>query len=98
MKNRYRWICLLTALVLVIGCWPVTAWAEQAPEAVCTMTDKQGAVQWMLADSNRTTKIQWPGGALTVESETPFSALYVIWDQPPGNWTGQAAETVTPDG
>lgn len=62
MKNRYRWICLLTALVLVIGCWPVTAWAEQAPEAVCTMTDEQGAVQWMLADSNRTTKIQWPGG------------------------------------
>ena len=98
MKNRYRWICLLTALVLVIGCWPVTAWAEQAPEAVCTMTDEQGAVQWMLGDSNRTTKIQWPGGALTVESETPFSALYVIWDQPPGNWTGQAGETVITGG
>ena len=89
MKSRNKWLALTAALLMATMGWSA-AWGEEAPQAACTLTDDQGTVQWMLGDGNRTTKLQWPGGTLRVESETPFSSLYLIWDQPPGEWTGQA--------
>ena len=70
--------------------------AEPAPQIAeaealdCTLLDDQGMPQWALGDANRTTKLQWPGGTLTVEAEEAFYGLYLIWDTPPGEWSGQA--------
>ena len=92
MKGRGRWLVWLAAFWL----WTVgfgTAWAQpQAPQLACALTDGSGTALWMLQDANRTTKLTWPGGALTLESEEPIAALYLIWDKPPGAWTGQAGE------
>jgi LmbE family N-acetylglucosaminyl deacetylase len=94
MKNKRKWAATLGALLFLLGGWR-TARAEETtdPQVSCTITDGAGTSQWMLGDGNRTTKLQWQGGSLTVEGERDFSSLYIIWDRPPGRWQGEAGES-----
>ncbi len=90
MKSRLKCAVFLgAALFLFQGMCP--AWAEETanPQVSCTITDGAGTSQWMLGDGDRTTKLQWQGGSLTVEGEEDFSSLYIIWDRPPGPWQGE---------
>ena len=84
------WKTALVALAAALSlCLP--AFAQEAEAAGCTVSDGTGA-RWQLTDNSTFSFVTWPGGArLTVSSDTPFAALYFIWDRPPGAWTGEAA-------
>lgn len=63
---------------------------ESAGVLPCTLTAENGTPVWQLSDQNRSTKLDWSGGTLTVESTEPITGLYLIWDRPPESWTGTA--------
>ena len=70
---------------------PVTAWKlPQRYQVRCNQEDITG----ILSDDSYTTgRVIYPGNRLTIESEQPFSSLYLQWDALPGEyailWDGQ---------
>lgn len=77
------------ALALLLAA-PVRA--AQPEEALPLTVSVGGQAASSLTDGSRSTKVTLSGNTVTVTAETPFDALYVIWDQPPGEWI------LTPDG
>ena len=80
---------LLAGLVCLGSMAPAFA-DESAGVLPCTLTAENGTPVWQLSDQNRSTKLDWSGGTLTVESTEPITGLYLIWDRPPESWTGTA--------
>ena len=61
----------------------------QAAQVAAQVTDDAGARYAVLEDGSRSTKITLSGQSLTIRGEGDFCGIYLIWDQPPGQWTAQ---------
>lgn len=85
-----RRAAVCTAALALLLAAPVRA--AQREEALPLTVSVGGQAASSLTDGSRSTKVTLSGNTVTVTAETPFDALYVIWDQPPGEWI------LTPDG
>lgn len=86
----HKLLKILLAGLVCLGSMATTFADESAGVLPCTLTAENGAPVWQLSDQNRSTKLDWSGGTLTVESTEPITGLYLIWDRPPESWTGTA--------
>ncbi len=86
-----RMFSLLAALVVVfsLGSGRVRA-AEEAAQITARVADGAGNRLAALEDANRNSKLQLTGDPLTVTGDARFYGVYLIWDQPPGNWSATA--------
>ena len=61
----------------------------EAAQIAAQVTDDRGARCWALEDGSRSTKITLTGQSLTIQGQSPFWGIYLIWDQPPGSWQAE---------
>lgn len=86
----HKLLKILLAGLVCLGSMATAFADESAGVLPCTLTAENGTPVWQLSDQNRSTKLDWSGGTLTVESTEPITGLYLIWDRPPESWTGTA--------
>ena len=86
----HKLLKILLAGLVCLGSMAIAFADESAGVLPCTLTAENGTPVWQLSDQNRSTKLDWSGGTLTVESTEPITGLYLIWDRPPESWTGTA--------
>lgn len=81
-----RAAALAAALALLLALTALPARAEEVQEALPLTVSVDGQAAPSLTDGSRSTKLTLSGGTVTVAADAPFDALYLIWDQPPGDW------------
>ncbi len=78
---------MLLALTVTMAAPAGTAGEGQAITQGVTITLPDGSSPTAFLDGNRSTFQQLPAGThITVESETPFAHITLIWDAPPQPW------------
>lgn len=87
----HKLLKILLAGLVCLGSMATAFADESAGVLPCTLTAENGTPVWQLSDQNRSTKLDWSGGTLTVESTEPITGLYLIWDRPPESWTALPA-------
>ena len=84
-------ICLLAVMAFAVGFVRVSALtAGEAVQIEPQVTDGAGNRLWELEDANRNSKRRLDAQTLTITGTQEFCGVYLIWDQPPGEWSGQA--------
>ncbi len=94
VKKRF---CALFASALLLACllapFPVAAEEAEAgapadtqiPAEGYSVTLADGTPAYSLTDANRASSLNFAeGNVLNIESETPFTGVYLVWDTPPG--------------
>ena len=94
----HKLLKILLAGLVCLGSMATAFADESAGVLPCTLTAENGTPVWQLSDQNRSTKLDWSGGTLTVESTEPITGLYLIWDRPPESWTGTAGSQILSGG
>jgi hypothetical protein len=90
------WACLFV-LSMVLFSWASSYAAEVTEFAQLEIMAKDGAQYnaMQLLDGRYTTKLDISGNAeIKIESPDKISGLYIIWDQPPGDWSLQVDEAI----
>ena len=77
----HKLLKILLAGLVCLGSMAAAFADESAGVLPCTLTAENGTPVWQLSDQNRSTKLDWSGGTLTVESTEPITGLYLIWDR-----------------
>ena len=91
--------CLLAILAIcaaVLG--TVSAAEATAAEIAPQVTDEAGNRYGALEDKNRNSKLELSAQTLTITADERFYGVYLIWDQPPGAWSGAADGTAVSGG
>ena len=67
----HKLLKILLAGLVCLGSMATAFADESAGVLPCTLTAENGTPVWQLSDQNRSTKLDWSGGTLTVESTEP---------------------------